>query len=398
VPNIEPLAACVSEFGLVVQVLLPLPFVNNPYRKAAANFFAPSETVLPRNGPDDLQELLNIICSHTRINIAVWSSLCNTEDKISYQELETFQETLTKWRSQSISLCQEESEFLDRDQSIDSLNLLPIPPKPRLYPSLNAALAAATFHGYMGRTLCMMSVTSTNCVDDETLAIKHAYQMLRILQGLEQEKNTTREHCGLLSCYAFRIGFIPLLFLAAQFCLNAKWIRFTIEKIRFIGQEGLYSGEMFASALQSLELFQTHAQELTRNQSLHHTDRDRRFKIVPILIPGPQEKSAVAYYIRAHYPEPQESLCHRMKSVQIVGRARWQRSIDDASTNVSLEFFDPDHTINDGLKDRCLYLQIATNEPVAQEWETFLGPEALGRHGYFVHLAASRSAETAMET
>jgi len=344
------------------------------------------------NASQDLQELLSIICTHRRINTVVWSNHCNTEDEISYQELEAFQDSLRKWREQSVSTFQGESEPLDHNHTIDSMSLLPIPPEPRVYPSLDAALAAATFHAYMGRSLCMMSTTNTSSEKYEVEAIMHAYQNLRILKGLQENSELLNKEHQLLSCNNVKIGFIPLLFLGAQFCLNSAWLRFTTDMIRFVGHEGLYSGELFAGALQSLEFFQAHAQKTLNTQPASNAGLALRFRTIPVLIPGPQEKSAVAYYVRDLGLQSQGPPNYRGRHVQIVGRVRWQRNVADASTNVSMEFFDAKHAINEGLKDRCLYFQLAVNEPVARDWETLLGPEALGQHSYFIRLAAARHA------
>jgi hypothetical protein len=383
--------------SLTVQISLPLPFVNFPFRTVVSPPSPRSSRLVgPRTSRQELQQLTDIICAHRRINISIWSSLCSTEETLTYQSLLEFQDSLLEWKAQAICTFQNYDDFPSLGDSTVSCSSLHIPPNPQLFTSLDAALAAAIFHCYMGRSFCMMSMIAGVSEGCERAAVLHAYHNLRIIQGVETEI-TSRER-QLYSRNTVKIGFIPLLFLGAQFCLNSTWRDFTIDKIQSIGQEGLYNGETFARALQSLGQFQAHAQKLDAMHSTSNAQTSRnlevsvRFNVVAVLIPGTEENSAVAYYVRALIDKPQNIAEVRRKYVQVVGRARWSRSTSATSTNVSMELFDADHHINQGLRDHCLYFQLAANEPIARDWESMLGPESLGHHGYFVRMAASRNA------
>jgi hypothetical protein len=398
-PNAEPLATCIRELGLVVQIVLPLPLVNFPL--VAAPMPAPNGLSCAQGCSQDLQQLLSLVCAHRRINIAIWSSLCNTEDQLSHQALTDFQSNLLRWKAQSVSTFRDYDESPNPLEFAESPNSLPIPPKAQFFTSTDAALAAAIFNCYMGRTMCMISTATGGDENCEKAAFMHAYHTLRIAQGIEQEINERRfNERQYFACNAVKIGFIPLLFLGSQFCYDSTWHQFTISKLISIGQEGLYNGRLFATVLQLSGLFQAHADKLPTLQPVDEDPKPSssasslRFRVVSILIPSPDDNKAVAYYVRALNHNPQEIVSHRCKVVQIVGKAKLEKSGDNVSNSASMEFFDPIHPINQGLRDRCLYLQLASCEPIAQEWETLLGKEALGPHGYFVHLAVLRDSIT----
>jgi hypothetical protein len=400
-PNNEPLSTCISELGLVVQIVLPIPLLKFPLLKAAGPIPTLCRSDSVQGSTQDLQQLLSLICAHRKINIAVWSNLCNTEDHLRHQTLVDFQSSLLRWKAQSVTTFREYHEISDFSESCESLRELSIPPKAQSFPSMDAALAASIFHCYMGRTMCMISMVAGGDTASEHAAMLHAYHNMCIVQGIEQEmKEHGFNERQYFPCNAVKIGFVPLLFLSSQFLYDSTWLQFTIDKLMSIGQEGLYDGEALASALQSLALFQAHAlkfpglEHIDDNSNHSSSVPSLRFNITTIFIPGPEAKNAIAYYARALNGNPEDIPSDRRKLVQIVGRARWENTGTNSSTTVTMEFFNPDHSMNQGLKERCLYLQLASNEPIAQEWETLLGTEALGHHGYFVQMAALQGSIT----
>jgi hypothetical protein len=397
VPNSEPLSTCITELGLLVQIILPLPLVKLSPLKTSGLDPTTRSMDSPRGSAHELQQLLSLICAHQKINVVVWASLCYTEDTLSHQTLAEFQSSLLRWKAQSLNTFRDYHETPGYFESTESLSKLPIPPKAQSFASTDAALAASIFHCYMGRTMCLMSMATGGDEACEHSAVLHAYHNLCIVQGIEQEKKERGfNERRYFPCNAVKIGFIPLLFLGSQFCYDSTWLQFTIDKLMSIGQEGPHNGEILANALQSLSLFQAHAQKIRglepvdETQKAGHSVHSLRFNVITILIPSPEEKKAVAYYVRALRFNLRDIPLDRSKVVQIVGRARWEDTALNASTSVTMEFFGPDHSMNQGLRERCVYLQLASHEPIAQEWETILGTEALGHHGYFVHLAALR--------
>jgi hypothetical protein len=392
----EPLACCVSELGLVVQIILPLPLATFPFVGAATPTPAPYSSDGFGASSHDLRHLLDLICAHRWINVAIWSCLCNTEDRLSHQTLINFQSDLLNWRTRATSTFEDYDEDPSLAEPALSLASLPFPPKPQSFSSMDAALAAAIFHCYMGRTMVMASLATGGDEACETAAVLHLYHILRIVQGIDEEKS--KQKFEYMPCNAVKMGFIPILFLGSQFSYDSRWLQFIIDKLMSIGQEGLFDGEAFANVLQPLALFQGHAKKLQACESVNEKLKSAfslQSRVIAVLIPSPEEKRAVAYYVRALEPNPQSIARGKRKVVQIVGRARWESSADNTtSKSVSMEFFDPGHPINQTLGENCLYIQLASQEPIAQEWETLLGSDAMGPHGYFTHLATLRNSFT----
>ncbi|KAF2670215.1 hypothetical protein BT63DRAFT_454397 [Microthyrium microscopicum] len=392
------LEACIGELGLVVQVVLPLPLIGFPLIKtltAVDSVPAPCTFKGARNSSQDLAALIELLCSYKRINVGVWCFLSNTEETLDPYALAGFQASILYWRSQSGSTFDrcDENQHITKHTDLEDLS---IPPKAKSFRSLEAALGAAVFHCYMGRSDCLISTAMGGNEQREKSAQLHAYHILCIAEGIQQELEKSLNDRSYLPCNAIKMGLIPLLFMASQFCYDASWVEFIIEKLGSLGQEGLYNGTHFARALQVLPLFQSQAKKLESKQSATAKPRTSppslRFNVVPMLFPGTEEDKAVAYYIRALKHNQVDRTQGRRNVVQVVGRVRWEKSTDGTSTTAAMDFFDPGHAINQGLNDRCMYLQIARNEPIALEWETLLGTDALGRYGYFVHLAAERDA------
>lgn len=386
------MTACFNDLWLITQLVLPLPLVCFPLR-LCDKLIAESDSDIRNTSVSDLQRLLDLLAEHRLIITAIWSPLSNTENILNEKGLTEFRARLMQWKSKSgYKNYDEDSILIEPQLSESGIATLPIPPDPLPVRDMEAALAAATFHSCMARVTQILSKKAYP-QSSEVLAHLHVYHFLQIIEACCPEESNTEFNQRLYhKCNAIKIGLVPLLFLAAQNCREPLWLQYMIKKLRSIGEESIYKGEIYADALDFLHLFQRQADRVPPIPSAYTIDSQHNNAtssgsyLVPVVIPGPEEKEVVAYYVRALPATLQES----EPTSQIIGKANWLRSTENFSKNVSIEFFDAQHPINMGLGEHCLYFQLASHEPLAREWEIILGLDSLGTNGYFTRLAQMR--------
>lgn len=397
-PNREPLFDCVDELGLVAQIVLPLGKLSfTAYRDAASIDHAVKKC---STAAEEMKQLFAFISAHKSINKAIWTPLSKAEAEIDPQVLLKFQADLLRWKTESTHTFQVCRESTKSDPPVSCsfdrsfLENYTIPPKPHHFPDMDSALAAALFNCYMGRTMWMISKTTGGDESCEITAYWYTYHNLQIIEGVWREDDDRKlEERQYLPCNAIKIGFIPLLYLSAHICYDSTWQQYITAKLYSLSQEGLYNGEAYAIALESLALFQSHV-DRTSASKVHDTDRTTRSPakarsstIVPILIPDTNGQDFVAYYLWA----VDSGADGRSTPIEIVGRARWNKSSDSTSRNLSIEFFQNTHPISKGLSNSSVYEYLASQEPIAQRWESIAHTRAYGSDGSSSILAGSAS-------
>lgn len=345
-------------------------------------------------------QLYDLICSRGDINRAIWTPLSETAMLVDVATLVDFQNELQRWKDSAVHVFQNYDDSphttLTNGFTFESFGELPLPPQPQKIANMDAAMAAALYNCYMGRTMSMLCCATGQDESYEFSAYAYLYQNMRILESVWRDQDQRKiEERQYLACNALKFGFIPLLYLGAQLSYSSPWLQWICGKLRAIGQEGLYNGGAFASALENVSLFQSHV-ERTRMNSGANFEVVRKPKselgtpherIVTILLPDTEGKTFVSYYIQAG------ATSHGIKlPAQIVGRASWGKGSNDSPRNLTVDFYDENSPINQNLTATCVYYHLAHSEPLAKEWELLLSTQAPNLVDAFVdNLATSAS-------
>ena len=369
-----PLRICIRRFDLMAKALLP----------QLINGFEPTVPVLHKQIQDELrcespieekEALMALIEWDDWCHLAIWKSFTAHALEKAPDILEDLQNDLLDWRAQATHTFEHyddaliSSTYADANPSV--LDQLPIPPSPQRLCSNDAAMTAALYHACMVRVMAMRSAGQEQENTCEVLAQIHAYEVLRIAEGLLSSDSTTNSGGSLYkSCEAINSSLVSLLFLTSQACYNLDWQDWIAAKLRTLGHEGVHDGAAYATSLQCLKLVQQHH---GRDQMHGHETRIRQScrplghvanPIIPLLVSNTEAPTYVAYYVRAFLPRVGRKL--------ILGRAAWTVGLDGNAQNLSLQFFDRESPINVELGGGCAYEFLAATEPAAIEWQRML--------------------------
>lgn len=394
----KPLVSCIAELGLMVQVSLPFPFTSLSLDRTACTVEGNDSIVGPLR---ELRQLLDIVCSDSWINFAIWSPMSRAEANVGLKELQNLRHQLSTWKATSehtFRVANSEAFFFGDSANLQpDPKLLPIPPESQEPQCPETALTAVLYHCYMGRILSMSSSKSAEFEADRAAAGFHAYQILCLSDGIIKASSGIQScQCQFLSHNAVKIALIPSLYLATQFSFMPSWQHVFIEQLHCLGPEGLCSGASFARTLECAPIFEMHARRSSAMGSLTSTSNNAldpgRSRIVHILIRSAEGNSCVAYYVRRGRRRTGSGTeGASWARSEIIGTAHWTDTHLSGSSDISLQFFGPNDPSNADFAGEsagnCIYTHIASQEPIALDWTARLGREASSPHGYFEYLA-----------
>jgi hypothetical protein len=332
--SVEPLRSCIAQLELVMQAVLPLP--SNPFfRENAMDIFrAPTPS-----DRDEGLDLHSIIATHPAVNKSIIAPLSGTLSGLGSLQIKAFQAELLRWRDASNSLFHasddESAESDDPSSCWAHLEELPIPPRPRYFPSASAATTAALYYCYMARTMWLLSITTNTTHPYEISAYLYSYQILRIAEGLLSNKTSrSGDEIGYFPCEALNIGLALILYLSAQCCYSSVWQQWIVDKLHHIGQEGLFNSKTLATCLDMLKTYQHSAQKCNLPHCRDNTGSSRSplgppvSRIIPTLVPDLDSREFVGYYMQV------SPGCHDTSGVsrlvlKIVGRTSWRAEDQD---------------------------------------------------------------------
>ncbi|KAF2102987.1 hypothetical protein NA57DRAFT_71968 [Rhizodiscina lignyota] len=380
--NREVLAMTAREIELVAQIILPLPEFQ---LSGSPGVMTPDYTSMPpsASAAQERQQLYDLICSRGEMNRAIWTPLSDASTMVDIATIMDFQNDLRRWKESATHIFRNYDDSphttLQNGYSWSSFDDLAIPPQPQKIDCMDAAMGAALYNCYMGRTMWMLCCATGEDESYEYSAYAYVYHNMRILESVFRDKDQRKiEERPYLACNALKFGFIPLLYLGAQFCYSLSWRQWISAKLHAIGQEGLYNGNAFASTLENLSLFQSH---MERDRPRLYPQKGKsplgsaHSRIVPILLPDTEGKTFVSYYIQPTGTDHGTS--HGMKlPPQAVGRASWERGSDDSPRNLTVDFYDHTSLINQNRTSSCVYYHLAMNEPLAKGWELLLSTQS----------------------
>jgi hypothetical protein len=282
-------------------------------------------------------ELVQIISNFNYLENIIWGPWSSTTLRPSPETLSRFQMELLHWRAKSqltFESCSESLAVLpDRNEP---LNELPIPPDPLLFQSTLAATTVALYNNYMACSFSMLS-NGPNVDRNAICAFHFVYQNLRIAQGLNVAALNENENVD--------INISLLLYLGFRRCYSGLWQKWTIQKLRQCGRQGLLDGSAFANTLENIYHVQLRA-ELQSDSTLMPSDDSAGLlhtRILPLLQPRDDSDKLVAYYLKPTVATPgQEDVVLRR-----IARATWKQDKFGNIATVNFEFYDVSAIIDD---------------------------------------------------
>ncbi|UKZ47996.1 hypothetical protein TrVGV298_002232 [Trichoderma virens] len=262
---------------------------NYTYMETPSSF--PKEPV-HRSISGERVELIQIISKFNHLDNIIWGPWSNKSSRPSPETLSRFQMDLLHWRANSpltFESCSESLAILP--DSNESLDQLPIPPEPLFFQCNPAALTVALYNNYMACSFSMLS--NGHDLDRNALCAFHfVYQNLRIAEGLSIATMEDNENID--------INISLLLYLGFRRCYSRAWQKWTIQKLRQCGQQGLLDGSAFANTLENIYHLQLRAD--LRSNCILEPSYDvtglLSARILPLLQPKDESDRLVAYYLR----------------------------------------------------------------------------------------------------
>lgn len=297
--------------------------------------------------------LLQIISKHNCLDKVIWGPWYSTSSRPKPESLLHFQQELLQWKSNSpltFQSCFDQLDGMTTAVSETPVELLPIPPKPLLFSSADAALNVALFNNYMACASSMLNIPGSRSSDGCTF--EYVYQNLRIAEGLCAGK--------MGDDYTWsekpEINISLLLYLGFRRCYSHDWQMWTIEKLRQCGRQGLLDGHAFANALENLWLLQRRA-ELRRlaipsysfPRAAYGEVGPLHSRIIPLLLPKVGEDQLVAYYFEHDLHDEERNLV----TLRPVARACWRQDDSGSVRGVKFDYYDrsPELIASPKLKD-----------------------------------------------
>ncbi|RFU74714.1 hypothetical protein TARUN_7526, partial [Trichoderma arundinaceum] len=286
--------------------------------------------------PSERVKLIQIISRYNDLDNIIWGPWSSKSSRPSPEVLTRFQMELLNWRDNSpltFESCYESLTVLP--ECNETLDALPIPPKPLSFQSALAALNAALYNNYMACSFSMLSNDSN--FDHNALCTFHfVYQNLRIAEGLTAASNVLDRQ---ILNEDIDISISLLLYLGFRRCYSRAWQKWTIQILRQCGRQGLLDGSAFANTLDNLCLLQLRA-ELQSSSPRHKCTLAPSTcdigllheRILPLLQPRDDSDNLVAYYLRHDTVTPGQ----KDIMLHIIARATWKQ--DEHGNIISVNF------------------------------------------------------------
>ena len=310
-----------------------------------------------------LQRLQDIAESHPEVQELVWDPLLLFEESVLPSQISNFLEQLSNWVLDNDHLLSEfEAQIfnkLNADCGWSFIDALPIPPRPYAATSSPLCLFAATHSFYMARIFWASSL-----LGDEHEREKHyltaycyLYEHLRATATIiSNGEGVNDKGEGYLACETLDIGLLPMLHLLGQCCPRPSWLRWIMEQLIHLRQEGLFNGDVLAKSLNALYTF-----EMSNN--LDSSSMLDRFppptsRVIAVLLPELDGQSYTAFYAS---PASRENAQHYP-----IGHARWTNVRRGGTAKPDIEMYSEQRKLLEPFTRSWVLKQRAS-----QEWMTW---------------------------
>lgn len=281
--------------------------------------------------------LMQLVGSHNMLSRVLWGCWCPIDERPSRDELMGFYEEIRLWKANSPATFASCSWDDDNKKATDfaTMAALPIPPSALFFGSTEAAITVAMHNAYLGCALAMISATDEDSTSHELDAFNLVYENMRIASGLIGTPGG-----GYRPCDTLGTGISLFLYMGARRSYSSSWQQWTLETLRSIGREGLFSGTTSGNTLQIMWELEarirsnvTHLETTRKMESPLGSIKDR---LNTILLPLGDDGHLLAYFIR--YGDASHNGDERI--VQIVAKARWREHEDGTAHSLELDVFD----------------------------------------------------------
>ncbi|KAH8806138.1 hypothetical protein F5884DRAFT_737842 [Xylogone sp. PMI_703] len=370
-PFLVPIETCLQNFSLTFRIGIPYPrltvFEHRPYVSPSNE--APSGSTL-------LQGILNLVSAKSEWEDLIWQPPVDLTS-VTSDEVRAFQMEIRSWKVKNNHVL----PHLDSDGSIESsldvmnstIDELPIPPEPHSITSVQICLVLAVYNFCMARTTWALILLGDGSERTERAAYLYFYEVMRyaatisnklphkmgpqtlpddiVLQNIH--KSNSEYEALYVPCEVLRIGFLPILYITGQCTPQPKWLKWVIEQLKEIGQEGISSGQALAKCLEGL-------QSLELNRDINSLDRFPcpASRIIAVLIPETDGHGFVAYYARARSGMHQSHILYHT-----VAQSRWSRRSHDDESQSNIEILDQTRTVTAPFTRYWLL-----HQPVSHQW------------------------------
>ncbi|PLB50080.1 hypothetical protein P170DRAFT_356039 [Aspergillus steynii IBT 23096] len=302
---IAPIESSIRDLELICRIVRPYP---SPLEPSSLSNAEKSTINLPSSFFESvadssliLQQLLEFTSADLDLKHLVWCVFEAHYKTVSKEKILAFLQALNDWKennSTAFHMMKTEDSVSDpSDFSYQALGKLPFPPACYDQVPRESCLALALYAFYKARLLWALCLLGDRDGKIELDAYFYVYQFLRYTRTALMPPSQTASDATLPS-ENLRIGFSPLLYLAGRCCPMPSWLRWIIQELENVGQEGLFRNKPFATTLDVLLLLEEH----TIRASKPSTDGQRFLppsaRTIALFIPDIDGRSFEAYYAR----------------------------------------------------------------------------------------------------
>ncbi len=307
-----------------------------PSVHSSLSIFSPSSTYTnPGTKSSQLQYLLDFVDGHPEVKHLIWDPLAMYERTVPSSMIMTFQEQLKSWTSANNDIFgQFDSQTLTSTQfdcDWQTIDRLPIPPRPYPIVSSSLCLSAAVHSLYLARTNWALSLLDDRHENSgyHLSAYYYIYELMRSIATIIAEGEGVNDKGeGYLACETLGVGLLPMMHILGQCCPAPTWLRWIMEQLRRLGQEGLFNGEVFAKNLNALYTFEM-SNHLDSSSILDHFPSPSS-RVISVLLPEQDGQSYVAFYASADQD---------MLQYHPLGHARWSNVRRGGTTKPDIEMY-----------------------------------------------------------
>lgn len=374
-PHMAAIESNIRNLAQMFRILLPFPNLRLPIPQSRGpsptlSVLTPSSTnttnaIMPPSLM--LQRLLDLVADTPDIEDLIWNPLTSHQRLVSPDKIFTFQAELRDWRNNNgQNLPQFESEATVSTLSTFTwkvIDELAMPPRSSSLLSPQISIVAALYNFYMARTMWALSLLEQDSDRYEIYAYLYFYEVMQVAGSLIETPGAPN---GRSPSYVPRetlgIGLIPMLYFTGQCSPRPSWLRWTMEKLNQIEQEGLFRGQDFAKSLNGLFTFEM----CNSIESPLLLDRfpSPAARVIVALIPAEDGRHFAAYYAG---PEPRKrGTGDDSITYHPLGHAHWSSVLGDELAKPDVEFYKSDQTPTTQFDAEWLL-----NQPESQDWITW---------------------------
>ena len=323
---VSPIESSIRDLELICRIVRPFPSPLEPSSvpnadKSTLNLPSSFFEIAESSSSILLQQLLEFTSADLDLKHLVWCVYSAHYQSVSKDKILAVLQALDEWKahnSTAFKMLKLENSLLEPiDFSYQALGELPFPPTCHEKVPRESCLMLALYTFYKARLLWALCLLGDHDGKTELDAYFYVYQFLRYTRTALATPHQTLAD-GILPCENLRIGFSPLLYLAGRCCPKPSWLRWIIQELETIGQEGLFHNKPFATTLNILLSLEEHAIRNSNPSPDGQKFVPPRSRTITLYIPDIDGRSSEAYYAL-----PQESPDDHTIQFKLSRVARW---------------------------------------------------------------------------